>query len=553
MKKILKWFGWIVAVVTIAGVSAYLYLDSRYALPGKYTTGGPLSANQKLFDVTAYDIHLNIHSKDRSLSGYVVVTLKALSTLSEIELDFLNTFTVSNVDVDGAEAGFKHQNNKLWIIPDKALIADAKAAIKVNYSGKPLTALYPPWLGGFNWSKDANNDDWIGLSCQGEGAKIWLPCKDHPSDEPDSVTLHITVPDGYYCASNGLLRSVTAEQNGEKTFYWGTNYPINLYNIAINVAKYETVQRAYSTESGLTMPIYYYVLSQNRSRADSLIDMAVDMLYTYRKFFGEYPFVKEKFAVVETDYLGMEHQTINSYGNGYRYQVINGNTFDELMLHEMGHEWWGNKVTVSDWADFWIHEGFATYGEALYHLDKSGETGYHVYINKIMRQIKNNRPIVGGRDVNSFQSYHPDIYNKGAILLHSLRFLLGDSVCFKIIKEFATDSNYIYQRHVSTDDFIRLVELNAGTAYTPFITAFLYTTQIPEIVIVHMNERTYAIRMEGVDFELPMEVRTSAGTQKIMIGQNPVTVTSDTTPIADERNWFLKKTKLIDEISKQSQ
>lgn len=553
MRKFFKWTAIVIGFLAIIAISVYLYLDARYALPGKYSTGGPLPANQKSFDVTSYDIHLNIDPKEHSIDGLVIVTLQTLSTLPEVELDFLNTFTVSGVEVDGSEAGFKHQNNKLWIMPDHELSAGAKKAIKISYSGKPLTALYPPWLGGFNWSKDGDGNDWIGLSCQGEGAKIWLPCKDHPSDEPDSVTLHITVPDGYYCASNGLLRSVTTGQNGGKTFYWVTNYPINLYDITVNIAKYEIVQREYISASGSVMPVYYYVLPQNRNRADSLINMAVDMLYTYRKFFGEYPFVNEKFAVVETNYLGMEHQTVNSYGNRYRYETIQGNTFDALMLHEMGHEWWGNKVTVSDWADFWIHEGICTYGEALYHLEKSGEAGYHEYMAGIIHQVKNTKPIVAGRDVNSFQSYHPDIYNKGAVLLHSLRFLLGDSVLFKIINDFATDSNYTYQHHVSTDDFIRVVELNASAAWAPFISSFLYTTQMPEVVIMRTDERKYSLQLDGVDFELPLEVRTEAGVQKMAIGRNPVAITSDILPVVDERNWFLKKIKLIDETQKQQQ
>jgi aminopeptidase N len=547
MKKFLKWAaiiaGSLVAIIVLTG----LFLYYRYVGFGDYPSGGVLSENQSQYDVLYYGIDLNINSGDETISGSTDVKLKVLTDhLDKVELDLLDNLVVSKVVVRDSESlKFNHDHFKLWVEFNHRLSKNEIIDLRIFYGGKPMVARFPPWRGGFNWSKDKNGDDWIGLSCEGEGAKVWFPCKDSPSDEPDSVAINITIPSPYYCASNGVLRSITATPADCRTFHWITHYPINNYGVNVSIGKYDIVGRNYVTLSGDTMPVLFYVLPQDRAQADSLIDMAVDMLKTYRKYFGEYPFAKEKFALAENDYLGMEHQTLNAYGNHFRYTSINGTRYDELMLHEMGHEWWGNKVTVRDWADFWIHEGICTYGEGLYLREKGGEPAYQDYMRSVKKRIKNGKPIIPKRNATTSESYYGDIYSKGAYLMHSLRYALGDSIFFKTLEEWATDSNYTYQNFVSTDDFVQLVNRNTGSDYTKFISDFLYTNNLPEIHVRQTTGPHYEIRISNIDYELPMEVTTDRGTTRISLGPRPVAVESGTLPGVDEMDWYLK-TAVVD-------
>jgi len=513
-----------------------------------HTTGGILPENQAKYDVIYYDLNLKILSEDQAITGSNGITLKVLDSeketngLSKIEIDLIDNFDVSKIVLNGLEdISFEHENDKLWVfLPEPAKVGET-LTLTVFYSGRPVEAVIPPWIGGFNWSKDSTGADWIGVSTQGEGGKIWFPCKDHGSDEPDSASINITIPENLYCASNGLLRSISEAENGYRTFHWFTGYPINNYNITLNIGRFERIERTYLTETGTTFPVYYYYLPESSEKADQLLDMAVDMLYTYRKFYGEYPWSKEKFAIVETDYLGMEHQTINSYGNRYNFsEMSNGEELDWLMLHEMGHEWWGNKVTVADLADFWIQEGICSYGEALYQLDKVGEEGYNEKVTEFRNRVQNKAPVIPRRNATSAEAYQGDIYSKGAYLMHSLRFILGDSIFFKTLKTFATDSAYTYKNMVSTDDFIELITRMSGKDLSGFFQMFLYTTTYPEIHVDKIDSMKYQISIPNIEFSLPMEIETSSGMTRENLNKIPLLVESTTQPLVDEKNWYLK-------------
>ena len=542
MKKFLKWTAIVIGSILLLIIIAVAVVLIRHDRYGLYSSGGVLSENQAKYDIVFYDLNLEVIASEQAIAGYTIIKLKSLAdSLDQIELNLINNFDVSSIsDNHATSLDFEHDDDKLWIQLKAPLNQHDMIDLKIDYQGQPVEALIPPWIGGFNWSKDSSGADWIGLSCQGEGAKIWFPCKDHPSDEPDSVAINITIPEPYYCASNGVLRAITKPGEGFQTYHWITHYPINNYNINISIGKYEILERAYRTEDNSIMPVMYYVLPQAREGADELIDMAVDMLVTYRKYYGEYPFTREKFAIVHTDYLGMEHQTINAYGNKYRYQTVNGQEYDWVMLHEMGHEWWGNKVTANDWADFWIHEGICTYGEALYQLEKGGEEAYHNYMKKIKRRIRNKKPIIPQKNATEHEAYSSDIYSKGAYVMHSLRYLLGDSTFFKTLKQFATDSAYTYQNRVSTDDFIELVNRNSNKDYSEFFHLYLNTTELPAIKIDSLAADGFEISIPNIDFDLPVDVTLDNDTLRMMLGKTPIEVKSTAKPKVDQKDWFLK-------------
>lgn len=542
MKKFLKWFGIVVGIIIILIISLIAYILISHDRYGLYPSGGILSENEAKCDVIYYGINLEVFSEDEAVAGYVDVKMRAVEdSIDLIELDLIDNFDISKIsDAKNNSLEFAHDDDKIMIQLKEIANRNSLIDLKIEYEGQPVEALVPPWIGGVNWSKDSSGADWIGLSCQGEGAKIWMPCKDHPSDEPDSVVINITIPEPYYCAASGVLREITIPRQGFRTFHWITNYPINNYDINFNIGMYDVLDSTYVAEDGTIMPVYFYVLPQSRKGADRHLAMAVDMLYTYRKIYGEYPFIKEKFSIVETDYLGMEHQTLNSYGNKYNYDTVDSLEVDWLMLHEMGHEWWGNKLTAKDWADLWLHEGICTYGEALYIREKLGEKAYHAHIDSIRSFVKNQNPIVPKRNANSHEVYSSDIYMKGACLMHSLRFMLGDDVFFKMLKEFITNSAYTYQNLVTTDDFINLVNEYSDEDYSAYLKDFLYTTNLPKVNVDSIAQTEYEISIPNIDYILPMEIIAQDSVRVVALCKEPVKITSTTKPEVDRQKWYLK-------------
>ncbi len=480
---------------------------------GTFASGGALSPNQAKYDVKYYELNLKVDPAKQELSGYVEVRVESVvPAMDTLELDLIDNFAISKIERAGKTLPFAHRNHKIKVALAEKLAAKQQASFRIHYAGKPPVAIRPPWEGGFNWSKDSNGKPWIGVSCQGEGGKIWWPCKDHPSDEPDSVGINITIPDSLYCATNGLLQAVVPAEKGWKTFRWKTRYPVNNYNVSINIGDYAIVRRPYHGTMG-TMDIVFYVLKSDSAKGPALVEMAEEFLRFYAKYFGEYPWIKEKFGLAHTHYLGMEHQTINAYGNHFRN---NENGYDWLLLHEMGHEWWGNYVTARDWADFWIHEGICSYAEALFLNDKFGIAAYHKYVKEnLRRRIANRQPIVPKRDATTSESYNGDIYAKAAVVLHTLRFMIGDSLLLDVLKTFATDPAYTLHNRVVSQDFIDLVNRKSGQDLTWFFQQYLYTAKPPalEYKILRKPDASteLEIRWRDEGFRLPVEVRATVG------------------------------------------
>jgi aminopeptidase N len=514
-KKLLKWVLIIIGTLFTIAASALLIIYFFFFKPD-YESGGILSENQSYFDVTYYDINLEVQLGTKTISGNSIIKIiPNKDSLNSIELDLIDRYTIQNVFVNDTQAKtFLHENDKLWITPKSLLLKDSLIEINVFYSGEPPVAKTPPWRGGFTWTKDREGNAWLGLSCQGEGAKIWFPCKDHPSDEPDSAAINITVPEPYFVASNGLLKEKSNPRTGFTTFHWFTGY--------------RTV-----------MPVVFYVLPEYEEGAQDLLIETLDMLISYRKFFGEYPWLKEKCALVTTPFKGMEHQTLIAYGNDYRYSQIGDFIYDDLLLHELAHEWWGNKVTVRDWSDFWIQEGFATYAEALYVLDRAGEEAYHENIRR--NKIRNWSPIKSEPNSTTHTAYQRDIYTKGAAFLHTLRYVLGDSIFFASLKEFATDSSYTYKNQVTKDDFLLLINKNSANDYSKLFDLYLLTTDLPQIKIDPISDNTFEVSIPNIDFELPMDIEYNDIIEQRFLGPAPIIIHSSYRPLVDEMDWYLKE------------
>jgi aminopeptidase N len=531
MEKFLRYFSVIAIFLSL----------SEASLAQARSSGGPLSPNQEAFNVHYYDINLRVAMNQQAISGHVdLYIIPDADTLTKIELDLVEEYRISYIETGGRLTGFQRAGDKLFVHLTDPPAAGESFRVRVVYSGKPPVAVRPPWDGGFNWSKAPDGSHWVGVSCQGEGAQLWYPNVDHPSKRPDSASINVTVPEPYFVASNGLLESVLNHGTGFTTYRWKTRYPIHTYNINISIARYKRFEKPMTLNDGNTMPVVFYVLPDDLEKAEGLVDMAIDMLTRLGRYYGQYPFSSEKFGIVQTDYLGMEHQTINAYGNRFNYTRINGEEFDWLLLHEMGHEWWGNKITVTDWADFWIHEGITTYTDALYLWDRFGPEDYHAKFDDYRRRISNLQPVIPGEDMTSAEVYNLDLYYKGAYFMHSLRFLLGDEAFFKTLKAFTTDESRTYSNYTSTTDFRQFFEQHTGTELEAFFDLYLYTTDLPQIEIGQTAERQYQISIPNISFSIPMDVAIGGTVQRMLLGPEPVQVSSPEPPVVDPQNWYLK-------------
>jgi aminopeptidase N len=285
----------------------------------------------------------------------------------------------------------------------------------------------------------------------------------------------------------------------------------------------------------------YYVLDYNRWRADKHLELLERSAKLLEKYFGEYPWVKEKIAIAETPHLGMEHQTMNAYGNQYKYVKMGEVDFDWLLTHEFGHEWWGNKVSNVDWAHMWIHEGICSFADALFYEDYGGRRAYLNRMKESSTKFSNQLAIVQGDVIDSRQTYHGDIYTKGAYFMHTLRYVIGDDVFFPAIKSFAKDPRFTYDRMVTTEDVLLHFNSAARRDLRPLFRLFLYTTDKLQVSLRQTGLETYEIKLLNLDMDVPMEITTSAGTQKFNVGKNPVKLRSTTMPVIDPDGFYLKK------------
>ena len=508
------------------------------------TSGGVLSENQASYDVQHYGIHLKIDAKRKMISGYVDITLRVISDMDFIEIDLLNDYNVSVTEVDGMSYPFQHDKNKLTINVSN-LSKNRVSVAHIVYKGKPPIAERPPWSGGFSWKESNDGYPWIAVSCQTNGAYIWYPCKEHPSDEPDSADIRISVPDPLSVASNGLLQSVYQGEPGWKTWHWKTRYNINTYNINFTVGHFDLVERT-TNILGDPLKMEFYVLKEHTYGANTLLDQAEKHLEFYTRTFGQYPWIKEKFGLVQTPYWGMEHQTINAYGNNYK-NTDQG--YDFLMFHEMGHEWWGNYLSASDWADFWIHEGFVVYAEAIYLEEMFGEDAYHAFFEHRMKSnIPLAHPIVPHRNATMKESGGLDSYNKGAYVLHMLRYLIGAETLSLILSEFISVKKRLPHNQATTQDFIDLVHSHTNLDLNWFFNLYLYQTNLPVLnkrIKYGSNHTFVELDWENPGFKMPLEIKyytnTGVKMKKLSLTNNPtiIPIIKQSKVKIDPMSWVL--------------
>jgi aminopeptidase N len=505
-------------------------------------SGGKLKSEQAIMDIRHYTVALSVDPIQQSIDGYTEIDLILSATSPVILLDLWHGLTVKQIFVNGKKEEFTHSNDDLLTISGiKPFLPAKKIKVKVEYGGKPGIAVRPPWTGGFQWSSDEHGNPWIAVTCQSEGAKIYFPCKDHPSDEPnEGADMIITVPKGLSVAAPGLLKNVKNDK-ATSTWHWKTNYTISNYCIVFNVGKYTKVTRSYVSVDGNKIPMEFYVLEEHADKGQHELEIMERTCHVLEKYFGEYPWAKEKIGLAETPHLGMEHQSMIAYGNKFRYTKVGGEDFDWLLTHEFGHEWWANKVTNKDWAHMWIQEGICSFGDHLYTRELAGEQAYLKQMQQTARNTQNVIPIVQGEEIDSDQTYHGDIYGKGAFFMHTLRFVLGDSIFFPTLKKLATDKKYTYDNFVTTDDVEQLFSSASGRDLGTLFDFYLRTTNKLEIDVKQVKENQYLVKVLNFEGSLPVEILADGRITKGNIDKTGITVTSSSWPQIDPNVYYLKK------------
>ena len=436
---------------------------------------GFLDMYRAAYDVTSYDLDIVLETGRKRIEGKVDIRFRALLPLRTIRFDLNRALGIRSVRMNGLPLTYRRKERAVYADLPFPMVPDSCYSVIIAYGGHPPTAKDPPWKGGFVWKKDKRGNPWVGVTCESEGGSTWFPCKDHLSDEPDSVRLHMTVPAGLAVVSNGKMESHLSAGDREE-FTWSTHYPINIYNVTFYAGKFEHISDSMPAGDAF-LHLDYYVMPENLEKARLHFSQVRDVIGVYSKCFGPYPWMKEGYKLVESPYEGMENQTAIAYGNGYKDIPMLGG--DYIIIHETAHEWWGNAVSVSDFSDIWLQEGFATYAEALYCESKKGYDTSLVYINFwLASTIRNKFPIVGPRNVSYWDYRDGDVYGKGALILHTIRNVINDSTLFfDVLQTFFREHSA--GSHVTTEDFKEVLERKTGKKWDKFFEAYLYRREVP--------------------------------------------------------------------------
>jgi aminopeptidase N len=473
----------------------YPELGYRPRYTRKDSLRGALRPERTCFDVTFYNLKVKINPRKRFISGSSGITFRVVQPTHRIQIDLFARYHIDSITWQHKSLSYTREFDAIFVDFPENLPVGSMQTVTVTYSGKPINAPNPPWDGGFVWKKDKKGNYWDGVACEHLGASSWWPNKDHPSDEPDSAKLTFIAPTGYDVISNGRLRETKPVDKNYTSHTWFVDDPINNYDITFYLGKFSHFSDTITNKLG-KYPLDYYVLPYDFEDAQKCFAQAKEVLTFYEHVFGEFPFMKDKYCLVESPYEGMEHQGAIAYGNDFnkqsKDQMYLDKKYDYIIVHESAHEWWGNSVTASDMADIWLQEGFATYAEMLFIEHVDGYASYLKEMKREMERIYNIWPVVQNYNVNEDAFASNDCYMKGAAILHNLRSTIdNDSLFFKIIKDFALKYE---KKIVTTTDFISIVNEYTGKNYTPFFKKFLYDKNLPVL--------KYSYRMVGKDIVL---------------------------------------------------
>lgn len=515
MKKLL-----LAATCLLFITAASLAYDRQDYLRGSNGTG------RKWWDVLHYDLNVHFDTATQSIWGWNIITFKITAPPTDtMQIDLQDSMMIVDVLRPGDSAELPAGGYIIKERPANSFVKDGNAwyitgvhdmgwklgtvyTMEVKFRGKPRQAVRPPWDGGFIWSKDSMGKPWIAVACQGLGASCWWPCKDYQGDEPDSgMDITYTIPEGLVLVSNGRLLK-TGNSNHRRELHWRVTNPINSYDATFYIGDYVHWSDTLTGEKG-KLDLDFYALRYNEAKARQQFAVTKPMLHCFEYWMGPYPFYKDGYKLVEAPYLGMEHQSAVAYGNEYqmgyrgrdRSNTGEGLKFDFIIVHESGHEWFGNNITAKDIADNWIHEGFTTYTEALFAECLLGREKAFAYTTGEWHNIRNDNPVIGPYGVNAEGS--SDMYDKGSAVVHMIRMVMQDDNKFRELLRSLNE--HFYHQTVTEPQFEAYINSFTGIDFTPLFNQYLRTAQIPVLeYYVKKKELYYRFTNTVPGFTLPV-------------------------------------------------
>lgn len=473
---------------------------------------GGQHAERTAYDIQFYHLNIRVNPEERFISGENLFRFKATRDFTLLQFDLFENMQIDQVIYKGKKIAFSREYTAVFINFPETIRKGQVAEFTVKYSGKPTIAKQAPWDGGFVYRKDAQGKPWVGVAVQGVGASLWWPNKDQQADEVDSMRISVAVPKGLMNISNGKFEGKKVLDDGYTQFNWFVSYPINNYNVTLNIGDYTHIKSSYQGLDG-PLPVDYYVLREHAEKAKVHFARNVpQMLSCFESWFGPYPFYRDGYKLVEAAYLGMEHQSAVAYGNHFENGYLgrdlsgtgHGDSWDYIIVHESGHEWFGNNITSKDIADSWIHEGFTTYTEGIFVECQQGKEAGNAYIKGLRKNIRNNAPMIGEYGVNA--STTGDIYYKGANILQTLRTVINDDTLWKQIltgmnREFSLQT-------VSTQEVIDYLSKSSGIDFTAILREYLEEANVPTLELKEIDGKQYARwKTHRKDFDLPIRVK----------------------------------------------
>ncbi|WP_293895449.1 M1 family metallopeptidase [Flavobacterium sp.] len=471
---------------------------------------GGLRPERTCYDVVHYDLNIKINPEDKSIVGYNEITFGMEGKSDVIQVDLFDNMKVDSIIYNSKRLTYKREFNAVFIDFPEVLqsIGNKGKIIRFYYSGKPIIARNAPWDGGFVFTQDSQRKPWIGVACQGTGASLWYPCKDSQTDEPDfGTTIKVAVPNGLMNVSNGRLTGSEDLKNGYTRWDWEVNNPINTYSINVSIGDYVNIHENYK---GLDLD--YYVLRDNETAARIHFAQVKPMMDCFQTKFGKYPFFNDGYKLVETPYLGMEHQSAVAYGNKYVNGYLGtdrsgtgiGLLFDYIIIHESGHEWFGNSITSKDSADMWIHEGFTTYSESVFVECQYGYDKGQQYINGLKNNVDNDKPIIGPYGVNKEGS--GDMYDKGALMLNTLRHVVNnDDKWWEMLLKYSKTFHY---KIIDTETVVNFFSAETGMNLTPVFNQYLRYAAIPKLEWKKTKGKLVVRwKTEEAKFNMPVDIK----------------------------------------------
>ena len=527
--------------------------------PFTLATDQPRTREQLAVRFDKADLSIKVIPDDKAIDAVAVLDFTATAPVSALAVELDTVFTVSEVSVGGqAVTGWTNPEGRMTVPLVAPLAAGQSATLRIAYSGHPRVAPRAPWNGGFVWSTAPSGEPWIATAVQGEGCDLFWPCIDSPLAEPGRVDLHITVPSGLSAPSNGRFLGTQDHGDGWTTWNWSAAQP-NTYAVALNIGPYTELKTDYRSRFGNSFPMsFWHLSSDDPTRAAALFAEFPQQMDFYEATVGPFPFSDEKMGVVETPHLGMEHQTINAYGNSYR---LDGRGYDWLLQHELAHEWFGNQMTNSNADDMWLHEGLGSYMQPLYGAWLHGDRYMQTELADQQAGLINRFPVVSGELKSEGEVYDGqvgpgnDIYSKGSLIAHSLRMLIGDEAFFRAV------TTLVYGRpdprpgnfepiYRSTPDFLRIVNDVTGKDYDWFFRGYLYQAALP---VLNETREGETLRLswttgDGAAFPMPVEVSVDGRVETAAMtgGRGSVRVPAGSHVVIDPQNKVLRRLDFIE-------